>query len=363
MADRHGMAVEGAEVALDLSVGHIAALAFEAGGRRIEPLHRAPWADDPEEAFAEGVPAVERRLSGDFLCAPFGADDVEDAPPHGWPANARWDLIDERSEGPEVWATFRLSRLVRGASVEKTLRLRAGEPVLYQAHRLVGGKGAVPVAHHAMTRMARGGRIDVSPKRHAETPEATLWPEPRPSLAYPARSTDLGAFPDAHGGKQDLRVYPAETGAEDFVTLVEAESSPLGWTVVAREAEDDLVIVLKDPRELPVTMLWRSNGGRDATPWSGRHAGVLGIEDGRAWGLAGHAASGADNPLRREDVPTALELSPLGVREIHHAIAVVPCPPGWGRTEEVTVLADRLVLSGAARLELPFDGAFLGAHA
>ena len=54
-------------------------------------------------------------------------------------------------------------------------------------------------------------------------------------------------------------------------------------------------------------MLWMSNGGRDYAPWSGRHTGVLGIEDGRASPL-GHADSCRDNALTRSGVETAFAL-------------------------------------------------------
>ena len=95
-----------------------------------------------------------------------------------------------------------------------------------------------------------------------------------------------------------------EDRREDFITLVEADHGGPGWTALARHAEQDLVLVLKNPVELPVTMLWFSNGGRDYAPWSGRHVGVLGIEDGRA--AVGHAASLGDNWLKQEGVATAV---------------------------------------------------------
>ncbi|RWP70767.1 MAG: hypothetical protein EOR11_33840, partial [Mesorhizobium sp.] len=92
-------------------------------------------------------------------------------------------------------------------------------------------------------------------------------------LAYPARSADLGRFPAAGGGTLDLTEYRMGDLREDFLTLVETDHGGPGWTALARQAEDDLVLVLKNPAELPITMLWFSNGGRDYAPWSGRHLG------------------------------------------------------------------------------------------
>ncbi|TGS46899.1 hypothetical protein EN822_27560, partial [bacterium M00.F.Ca.ET.179.01.1.1] len=100
-------------------------------------------------------------------------------------------------------------------------------------------------------------------------------------LAYPARSADLTRFPTTAGGTADLTEYRIEDRREDFLTLVEADHGGPGWTALARHAEQDLVLVLKNPAELPITMLWFSNGGRDYAPGSGRHIDVLGNKDGR----------------------------------------------------------------------------------
>ena len=51
-----------------------------------------------------------------------------------------------------------------------------------------------------------------------------------------------------------------------------------------------MALMLKNPAQLPVTMLWFSNGGRSYAPWNGRHRDVLGVEDGCTWSLYGHAA-------------------------------------------------------------------------
>ena len=64
---------------------------IERDGRRIAPLHRAPWVDRPEEVPAEVAPHLGL-LQGDFFCAPFGAPDEAGVP------GAR--LGGERRPGP-----------------------------------------------------------------------------------------------------------------------------------------------------------------------------------------------------------------------------------------------------------------------
>ncbi|TGR73094.1 hypothetical protein EN832_33995, partial [Mesorhizobium sp. M1C.F.Ca.ET.189.01.1.1] len=84
---------KGISVSLGLTVGHIADMSIESGGRQLRPLHRAPWVD-ASETLPQDLPQGTVRLSGDFLCAPFSRSDVEEAPLHGWPANSEWDAVE-----------------------------------------------------------------------------------------------------------------------------------------------------------------------------------------------------------------------------------------------------------------------------
>jgi hypothetical protein len=347
-------------VALDPELGNLRELAFaQAGGSWLAPLHSAPWAGTPEaEAMPDLLP-LERRLAGDFLCAPFGANDVEGGPFHGWTANSPWRLLDR---GPgRLW--LELGRPVMGARIEKRLTLAADAPLLYQEHLIDGGAGTLTAAHHPMVRLAGAGRLCLSPKRCAISPDADLEPG-RSLLACPARTADPRAFPAAAGGTLDLTRLPLGARHEDFVTLVEAAGNPLGWAALLREAEDDIVFFLKSPDVLPVTMLWYSNGGRDFAPWSGRHLGVLGIEDGRCAGALGHAAAAGPNPVAAEGVPTVFALKPGRVHRIAHVTGALPRPPGWGAVADIAVSGNRLMLTGdtGARITLPFRDGFLDAE-
>jgi hypothetical protein len=358
--EHHRLEVAGTSLVLDLVNGHIASLAVEQGGQTLHPLHRAPWIDNGE-TVPDGTSSGLARLSGDFFCAPFGRNDVEEAPGHGWTANAPWTLLsDERVEGGRV-ATFRLSRAVFGASVEKRITLRDGHPFIYQEHRFIGGQGGISVSHHLMTQMQAGGLLAFSTKRFALTPDTSLEPDPsrgRFALAYPAQA-DLTAFPLANGGTTDLRNYPPATRHEDFLTLAEEKGSPLGWTTVSRHAEKDMLIVLKQPDILPVTMLWMSNGGRDYAPWNSRHVGVLGIEDARASAF-GHAASLGDNALTRQGIATAFTLgeSDVIVRQVFGA-APLADTHNPVRSVEAATGTLTVTFEDSTQTALPFDDAFL----
>ena len=129
-------------------------------------------------------------------------------------------------------ARFALRRRVIGAQLTKEITLRDDHPFIYQRHIFEGAMGRSPVASHAMTRFATRGRLSFSPKAYVDVPERPLEPDPkrgRYALAYPARFTNLGKAPLKDGGTTDLRSYPIADRHEDFVMLVEAPASELGW--------------------------------------------------------------------------------------------------------------------------------------
>ena len=331
-----------AEAWIDPSVGNIPR--WQVGPRA--PLHAAPWRDEAEVQALAALSPVEKRLAGDFLCMPFGTDDVTPGPIHGPTANAPWEVEDH---------DVAVARLVQstgpyGARITKEVRLVG--PCLLQTHRIEGGTGAVSFAHHPMARMAEGGRLSFSPKR-------AILTDPMPQYAGHGLWAlnqirgDLRLDCD-DGGQWDAREYPAGHAVEDFFITVEARDRRLGWTVLMRNAEDDMLVVLKDARVMPLTMCWISNGGRDFAPWNGRHTGVIGIEDGCALGNEPLSRARAENRLTAMGVPT---VRPLGGRwEIRHAMVSLPRPPGWSEVQDVAISGGQLRLSatGGAEVSVPF---------
>jgi hypothetical protein len=333
---------DAAALRFDPDRGMIRDLTFTDAGRRIAPLHRVPWLD---EALPAELPPHLRRMEGDFFCAPFSRGGGAAPVPHGWPANGQWRNI--AVDGSVLTAV--LAQHVQGARVEKRLVLRHGHPFLYQAHRLTGGVGRISAANHAMVTLPSGGRLGFSPRARFRTPARALEPDPgrgRSALAYPAETADPRRFPGAAGGTTDLTVYPWGSAHEDFVVAQEAAGSPLGWTAVVRPAEGDLVLSLRDPGQLPVTMLWHSNGGRDYAPWLGRHRACLGIEEGRAGHLLG----------QDDGFPLGGEI------DIRHAIGALV----WQGAPVSAVTADgtSLTVTGedGHRRTLPFDRSHLFPH-
>lgn len=354
MIPLHHLSARGIRVALDPEHGQLALFEVARGTRRIAPFARVPWADadDPTRLPPDAPPHLAR-MSGDFFCAPFCADDVEGAPLHGWPANSGWTQVARETLTDGALARFRLNRRVAGAVVEKVWRLRDGHPFLYQRHEFHGGTRHVPVAYHAMVDLRTGGRLAFSPRLWAETPGAVMEPG-RSLLTYPARGTDLSAFPGLHG-PVDLSRMPFGRRHEDFVMLVDDPAQTLGWTTALRPAYGDVAVLIKRVSQLPQTMLWISNGGRDRAPWCGSHVGVLGIEDACALAGEGWAAAIAPNRLTAQGIATALDLTAAPVVAVASVIGALPTDA----TDPLQLTTDTQEVRLSDGTSAPFDSAWL----
>ncbi len=364
MSDKfHTITAPGVRLVLDLEVGHIRAFEIEIGGRTLKPLHTAPWVEDKAVIDDPEIPPSLKYLSGDFFCAPFSTADVENILAHGWPANAPWEVLDVEERGDRTTARYVLTRPVMGARVTKEITLRGGHPFAYQRHTFDGGHGRISAASHGMTRFSGKGRLSFSKKAYADIPSLAQETDPtrgRSLFKVPARFTDLSQLPLKDGRVVDMRNYPLADGHEDFLMLVEEKDSPLGWAAAVRTPESDIMLSLKNPADYPVTFLWFSNGGRYYAPWSSRHTGVLGIEEGRAWSAYGHKASIEPNELSESGVPTHVDLG--GSVSLSHAVGGIPLPEGWTEVTGIVIGDGKLVITGdtGASVEYPYDPGFIG---
>jgi hypothetical protein len=172
--------------------------------------------------------------------------------------------------------------------------------------------------------------------------------------------------PLAEGGWTDLSRYPAREGYDDVVLVgarptTDPREPAIGWAAVTFPARGYLWFSLKDPRLLPATALWCSNGGRHYPPWNGRYRGVLGVEDVIGALPLGLAASARRNAFSRAGVPTVLQLSPESPVVIPYVMGVVPVPPEFGGVAHVRIEPLRLVFTDAAGhvVAHPVDTRFL----
>ncbi len=344
------VAATGIRFEFDPETGKLDSFTVEDEGRDISPLHQAPWIGTTEQMPADAAPHMAT-LGGDFFCAPFAGSEGE-SPMHGWPANEPWRVvINERGT-----LKASLGRRVFGASLVKELSVFDDHPFVYQRHLFIGGQGRVPVANHANVSLPLGGLVRTSPKSMWETPNDPQETDPdrgRSGLCYPAQSIDPHQFPGI-SGPVDLTSYPWNPKHEDFVVAIETHNNALGWTAVTRPQEGDLFLSLRNPKQLPMTMLWHSNGGRDYAPWSGRHLGCLGVEEGAAEQMLGTSTE-ADLAG-----PGSITLMGDGSVDVRHVIGAINWPSGQP-VAEITQEDDLLEIrgEGGAVRHVPIQTDFL----
>lgn len=325
-----------------------------ADGRVIAPLHTAPWVDEPLPA---DTPPSLRVLRGDFLCAPFGDSDVipGERRGHGLTANGQWSLVAHSADSLDL----RLDGDVMGAAVTAHVAVRPGHRAIYQRHVFSGGSGRLPLGHHAMLRADVPLKLAFSRRRWAGTPPSPIETPPagRSALAYPQDIRDLHHARLANGGEADITTYPFAEGHEDIWMIVADEELPFAWSAATASGAGWVWFAVKDPRVLPETVLWLSNGGRDYAPWSGRHRRVIGIEEVCSYFHLGHRASTADNPFAAQGIPTSAELKPGSALVVNYAFGVAEAPADFGAVADIRPAPGGLSLSDDAGHSIfaPFD--------
>jgi hypothetical protein len=352
------ISAEGISVRFDPNGGVIDDVEISFGGVTLHPMHRAPWVVSGE-ALPDHVAPVERKLAGDFFCAPFGRS-APDVPIHGPAANGIWREVSKITAADgSVSFRYELSDSILGARLVKEITLRPGQPIVYQRHVFDGGAGHIPVAHHAMVRVPGGAALSFSPKAFGRTTNSPLEPDPtrgRSLLKYPQRIEMLSQVELADGGMADATHYPFAARHEDFIALVEEEGARLGWSAALAPKDGFLFFAVKDAAALPETLLWMSNGGRDYAPWSGRHTCVLGIEEAAtSFHVNGERAGGHDDKRA-----TGVELRGDAKTVIRFAFGAIPAPEGWMHIADIELGSGEIILievSGAAR-RIKFDSGF-----
>lgn len=141
--------------------------------------------------------------------------------------------------------------------------------------------------------------------------------------------------------------------------------APLAWSAVVFPGEGYAWFALKDPGVLRQTILWVSNGGRFYPPWNGRHTGVLGIEEVTSYFHYGLAQSAKENPLSREGIQTAVNLSSETPLRIRYVMACISVPVGFRRISRINPVdgQDRvsLVDESGSEIDAAVDWRFVAA--
>ncbi len=357
------------EAFVTVAGGQLGPVTFDRRRRAIRPYHVAPWAG---ERLESALPVL-RALRGDFFCMPFGANAEsyrgERHALHGETANRNWTFESLRRADDQTTLHLSMDTRVRTGRVDKYVRLIDGHNVLYCRHVISGMTGAMNFGHHAMLRFpdAPGSGV-ISTSRilfGATAPEPIEQPANRGySLLKPdATFKSLSRVATVTGEAADLTHYPARRGYEDVVQVVADPRLDLAWTAVVFPAQRFAWFALKDPRVLPTTLFWLSNGGRHYPPWSGRHVNVMGLEEVCGYFHLGLQRSAVKNPLSEKGITTAHRLDPAQPMVVNYIMAVTPVPAGFQRVRRIAAISGgvRLFADTGRRVDVPLDTAFVRA--
>jgi hypothetical protein len=300
-------------------------------GREASPLHVAPWAG---EAGSDALPGILQRLRGEWPCVPFGYGRAQALAgdwaglvaepgtwPHGESSNRDWDwaetegalalTLDHAPDNPIA----RLERVIRpdpaAAAVDITLTIHPRRDC------------RLPIGLHPVFRVpddGRGVRLDTGAEGSVLTFPGAL--EPGIFRFSPgAEAASLAQVPLTAGGQVDATRLPLPLATEDLLQIAGAS----GRVALDYLAEGFRAELTWDRALFPSVILWLSNRGRQAAPWSGRHLAV-GVEPVAAAFDLGTAISAGDNPISRRGVATAVDFRAGQPVTTRYRIAVQPLP-------------------------------------
>lgn len=285
--------------------GMLGPVVFQLPGRTFAPFHVAPWVADPAAAT---LPGILRNLRGEWPCLPFGAarrgelqgewrtlalEEPEDLPPHGPGANGDWTFGDDLGlmfDYPGDAPLVRLERRIRpdpsSPAIDIDLAAYPRTDALW------------PIGLHPTFRLPAEG-VEIRSNSGGMVFPAEV--EPGVSRLLPGGRFDgLDAVPAVAGGTLDLTRLPLPFATEELVQL----TAPEGQIELCYPAEKARVRLEWDAGIFPGLLIWISNGGRSAFPWSGRHY-ALGLEPVCSAFDLGALISAAPNPLSLSGHPTA----------------------------------------------------------
>lgn len=285
-----------------------------ADGRQVSPMQVSPWAGAPG---TEQLPGILQRLRGEWPCVPFGYSVPGDGAPEPWarlmePAAADEEVHGHSSNHNWTWEpsdaeSLRLSiDYPRDNPIERLERTVTPDPKAPAVDIMLTVKARrdcrLPFGLHPTLRLpaaAGGARIEPGRFREGRTYPGSVEPG-REVFALDQGFSNLARVPARAGGTTDASRVPLAADTEELLQL----NDIAGEVALANEAEGYRVRLKWNPEHFPSLLLWYSNRGRQAAPWSGRHV-ALGMEPiCSPFGL-GPATALADNPIAKAGTPTA----------------------------------------------------------
>ncbi len=290
-------------------------------GRQVQPFAVFPWA---KEALPPGQPALTGLMAngrGEWPCVPFGGGPAPfDHPIHGWPAHDVWQRLDDGGDLAHMHLRYDFPADSPVDSVERLITGVDGQPEIQCRLRITVRRAcALPLGLHPTLRLPeRPGALRVTAGDFAFGITLPREHEPGADVLQPgAQFAALSHVPGAGGQSLDLSHLPLAQDTESLVQLCGSD----GRMTVSNFDEGYAFALSWDATVLPSCLLWISNGGRQAWPWSGRHY-ALGVEPVCSYFDWGVDAGTASNPVSARGVATCVQLDPAQPLEFDYRMTV-----------------------------------------
>ncbi|MFU0503711.1 hypothetical protein [Pseudaminobacter sp. NGMCC 1.201702] len=258
-------------------------------GSTIRPLAEAPWVGDPAVTADKKVPAHLRQLGGEWPCVPFGTTTI-DPHHHGYCTDNEWrvtsqgvGIISLAIDYPATHPIARLERRISGVPGRAAIEME----LAVEARRAC----KLPLGLHPIFQLPAKGRLQLDPGAFSRGLTFPKVFEVGVSRLKPgAEFRSLDAVPLARGGAADFSELPDEL-REEIVQL----EAVAGSVVLSYTDEGHSVRLDWNPVDFPSLILWLSDCGREAAPWSKRFRGI-GVEPVDGYfddaNLSSHAPAG-----------------------------------------------------------------------
>jgi len=264
-------------------------------GEYVQPFQVAPWVHDGGGVHADqhaALPPILQNLRGEWPCVPFGMPDaLTDLPPrwlsglthagadgdaaiHGAGANMHWQLVSRQPhavslavEYPDTHPIARVTRTIAGVAGEAALNFS----LLVEARRDVD----LPIGLHPVVRLPKeAGAAYLSFAGDVAVHSYPVAAEKGVSRVLPdQQDMPLDRIVCSDGSYLDASRHPLPMETEELL-LVTGHG---GAARLENSVENYALALAWDEADFPACMLWISNRGRQAYPWSGRFQ-ALGIE-------------------------------------------------------------------------------------
>ena len=342
--------------------GHIAELVLKSppGGQEVNPLWIPPWPSMEPSAYTKekngatyGTDSEAATLAGimghnlcfDYWGAPSPKEFQAGLSFHGEVSTLAWRPMSARNSNGSVDFTYRADLPVGRTSMTRTVRLRAGQPVLY-FEETAENKNAMDRPFGWVEHVTFGPPF-VDAKNSVFDASATRGERSLGDQSHEFRwPTD---------GDRDFRRFSQDAVSGDMAYLLLDPQRSVEFVSAINRQYRLVVAYIFKRADFPWLSLWEQNRDRMQPPWNGK-AQTRGMEFGNTR-VSGTARAYFRLPTQW-DTPTFGWLDAKGKQTARYMAVVAPIPEGFEGVNDILIAGGEILIVGRPSdktIHIPFD--------